>query len=389
MNFECWKDLKEDYCYDEISLIGRDVQVSGKRIHFAAILKKGDQAELCMLAQRRPEPEELPAHEESLEKLQAGDDCLESGIVHTQNPQEKTNRDLLNVYTRYEESPKKLQAGDDCLEFGNMSAGMISTGDLGGMMLLMQLTLAGWQLPQGHPFQKEDWEHIELIRSQFFCPSGRIPEFGPGRMRITWRAGIRRYPVGQPVSLTLQQSYDETNKENKEKEELRQSASPQIVFHIPDQNGTMQEGICYIHKARLVDVRAENDQQRADPEYRKRMLEHLSEEEFAASMREIDEIMDQFCPRGMYFIAVEYECTLDLQLKFYTKEYLDAQPDMSGKAVSMMWRMDGEDQTGPHGYRLRTGLIQEPVPADLTGLEAELFEAYEQVPEYEEELEWI
>lgn len=365
MNFECWKDLTEYYCYDEINLIGKDVQVSGKRIHFAAIMKKGEQAELCMLTQKQPVPEES-------QELQS----------HTNARPKETNRDLMSVYARYEASPKKLQAGDDCLEFGNMSAGEIHTADLGGMLLLMQLTLAGWQLPQEHPFREEDWERLELVRSQFLCPSGRIPEFGRGRMRITWQAGIRRYQIGQPVSLMLYQS------ENAEKKE-KTCDNPQIVFTIPDQNGTMQEGICYIHKARLVDVRAENEQQRADPEYRKRMLEHLSLEEFTAAMREMDEIMEQICPRGMYFIAVEYECTLDLQLRFYTKDYLDAKPDTSGKAVSMMWRMDEEEQMGPHGFWIRTGLIQEPVSADVTRLEAELFEAFEQVPEYEEELEWI
>lgn len=150
MNFECWKDLTEYYCYDEINLIGKDVQVSGKRIHFAAIMKKGEQAELCMLTQKQPVPEES-------QELQS----------HTNARPKETNRDLMSVYARYEASPKKLQAGDDCLEFGNMSAGEIHTADLGGMLLLMQLTLAGWQLPQEHPFREEDWERLELVRSQF------------------------------------------------------------------------------------------------------------------------------------------------------------------------------------------------------------------------------
>lgn len=53
MNFESFEDLVGEKNFDEIKIIGKDVRYMGEPSHFAAMVRKGDQAELCILMQKK------------------------------------------------------------------------------------------------------------------------------------------------------------------------------------------------------------------------------------------------------------------------------------------------------------------------------------------------
>lgn len=360
MNFESFEELVEMCHYDEISVIAKDAVCMGKQIHFAAVLRNGGQAELCMLMQK--ETQTMPDQQQRRQHRQKRSDKMR-------------NRELMKNYTECGISPKQLLAGDTCLVFEGMSAGAIHSNDLGAMMLFQQLAAAGWRLPKEHPFRKEEWENIELYRCQFSCPSGQLPQLNDDKMKITWSQNVIRHFIEKPFQMPVLPFGEHAPKE--------------IPFTICDQNNVVRNGVCYIYQVTLTDPRKEQEETFADPEYHRKMLEYVTPEEFEKTKQELSDLMDQVCPRGMYYPVVEYECTLDLQLSFHTKQYLDAQPDCSGKAAVMMYKADSDKQTGPHGLSMKADLIQEPVRADLTQLEAELFEGYENIPEKEEDLRWI
>lgn len=73
MNFESFEDLVGEKNFDEIKIIGKDVRYMGEPSHFAAMVRKGDQAELCILMQKkrsagaRPEPTVQSSHQRAAE----------------------------------------------------------------------------------------------------------------------------------------------------------------------------------------------------------------------------------------------------------------------------------------------------------------------------------
>ena len=91
--------------------------------------------------------------------------------------------------------------------------------------------------------------------------------------------------------------------------------------------------------------------------------------------------MEEHCPRGKCYIALEYECSEEnIGLNFYDKEYLDSVPQSSSRSCSsMMMRNKPKKETGIHGLKLRGEIIQKPLDKDTENLEAELFCYYTMV----------
>ncbi|KAI4448081.1 hypothetical protein C823_002600 [Eubacterium plexicaudatum ASF492] len=365
MNFESFEDLVGEKNFDEIKIIGKDVRYMGEPSHFAAMVRKGDQAELCILMQKKDRPE--PDRSQRFSRL----------------TREQRNRDFMKDFMSFGPDLRKLQTDDICLEFlQSTGTNELQVMDLDSMMYLMRLHAAGWHLPKEHPFYKKDWAQMQMLRCQFACPCGQLPKLGDDGIKITWGSYLIRHLIEKPVRLTIEHSGQDAEPKQ-DREQVR------ISFTIRDGNRTKQKAICHIYRVTLTDPRKEQDERFADPDYRRRMLEYMSPEEYEEMRRDLDARMDEMCPRGMYYPVVEYECTQDLQLKFYTKEYLDAQPKHTGQMVTMMAKVSSERQTGPHGMRLKCDVIQEPVTSAVTELEAELFEVYENIPEREEVLAYI
>jgi len=355
MNFEAFASLAGMQQYEEIQIIGKDMVSQGKQVHWIAMLRKEDQAELCMLLQAE-EPEK---------------------VRKQTRPGHELNRELMSGFVPCVTIDMKTLSIDGMVfECRQSQTGRLNISDLDSLLLLAKIAGAGWQLPEDHLLFKEDWERIEFRRVQFHCPCKQLPELAHAKLKAVWNQSLRRYLIEKPVRLTVGGEKD-------------QKYGTQIAFTVQDGEGMVQDGICYINKVRLEDPWEETEQQFADPKYQKRMLEFMTPEEFASMRQSSCEAMEHVCPRGMYFVVVEYECTLDMNLQFYLSEYLDSEPDRSGVGVTMMLGIKGQEEQGAHGLRLKSALIQQPVADDVKEVPAELFEAHECLPEWEEELELV
>ena len=184
MNFESFEDLVGEKNFDEITIIGKDVRYMGKPSHFAAMVRKGDQAELCILMQKEDRP--APDRSQRFRRL----------------TREQRNRDFMKDFMSFGPDLRKLQTDDICLEFlQSTGTNELQVMDLDSMMYLMRLHAAGWHLPKEHPFYKKDWAQMQMLRCQFACPCGQLPKLGDDGIKITWGSYLIRHLIEKPVRL--------------------------------------------------------------------------------------------------------------------------------------------------------------------------------------------
>lgn len=94
-------------------------------------------------------------------------------------------------------------------------------------------------------------------------------------------------------------------------------------------------------------------------------------------MKPLFDHIKKICPPGMRNIVVEYECQ-EAALEFYTREQLQDKVEISQGATSifLLGRVGGRTkESGMHGQRLKTCLIQYPVEPTVQEVELELLRA--------------
>lgn len=156
-----------------------------------------------------------------------------------------------------------------------------------------------------------------------------------------------------------------------------------VLFAMED--GT--KAFCYINRVYLQNLWEEQERQFADKEYRSKMLQHMSAEQLNEMKEKLDAALENFCPRGKRVFVVEYECSEDVSLKFYAKEYLDAIPKSSyGSAMMLMMHVKPDENTGKHGQKLQACVVETPVEPEETKLETELFSYTRIIPSREVQL---
>lgn len=86
------------------------------------------------------------------------------------------------------------------------------------------------------------------------------------------------------------------------------------------------------------------------------------------------EMLKRSCPKGMCYIGIEYECSKDLSLQFYSKDFLKSVPEpQKGSAVLSFMRLKPDKETGTHDLPLKGCVIQTAVLPDTSKMPAELF----------------
>ena len=86
-------------------------------------------------------------------------------------------------------------------------------------------------------------------------------------------------------------------------------------------------------------------------------------------------------------IGIEYECSKDLNLQFYSKEYLKSVPiTHKGSSSFFMMSLKPDKEIGTHNLPLKGCVIQTAVSPDTIKIAAELFSYYEKVAEWEEKV---
>lgn len=165
----------------------------------------------------------------------------------------------------------------------------------------------------------------------------------------------RQVLINQPITL----KFGEMAKDNK--------------FYFYD-SIEKKERIYYIDKIEHYDIWEE-----ANRHFESEQMQAFSKEQIKQMKEQYLASMDEICPQGMNLAILEYETEDDMQLNFYSKEYLDKKPAHKNSSSMMFFKSDKE--LGSNGFKSRICMIK-PVDKDFNGsIDVELFSRYIEIPE--------
>lgn len=357
MNFEQMRQAYRDF--DEVMPIGRTVELEGRLCHIVGMTRIEKQAEMYVLewAPKKAEPPENGTAKSGLAKAAAG----------AERKERHTNRMSMKIVPA--ECPifniKTIRIGERELETGGANSGPLALNegcavdaDSENFFLFYEMMKAGWGLPEGSPFLMADWNTMWLTRLNFRTETDSLPVWENQEMLVKWGRRTKQHYVEKPVCLTV-------------------GEEAELPFTIEDG----QQGICYINRVYPIDIWKENEEKFRNPRY----LEIMSAEELEKQKEDFFRNLEKDCPRGMCYLGIEYECTLEGSLAFYDRAFLEAGPrSYQGSSGFLMMLLRPDEPTGKHGLRQRGCVIQTPVAPDVQTLEAELFRFDEMFGEGEE-----
>lgn len=342
MNFTQLMQAKQTF--DEIMPIGETIEREGKNYHFIGMARKEDKAYLYIMERFDPEK-----------------------AAYKKPDGRCRNRDRMKSTLRYPEDYfsdiTALRIGKEELQTKGATSGPLGVGanfDCESILLFLEMMDAGWQLPEDDEFALEDWENIWLTTITFQWKRETLPGWRRQEIVIKHRFDGRNYDIEKPLCLRI-------------------GEEGEFTFSLADG----RTGICYINKVYLIDVWKENEERFQDPRY----LEYVTKEELEKQKEEFFRYLEEDCPRGMYYLGIEYECTLEGNLTFYEKHLLDAEPKThKGSARVMMMLLKPDEPVGKHGIRQHGCVIQTPLSQNTREVQAEAFSFRESIQEKEETL---
>ncbi len=136
----------------------------------------------------------------------------------------------------------------------------------------------------------------------------------------------------------------------------------------------------YINKVEHYDIWEEANKH-FDSEQMKKAMEdaNVSNEQLMEMKKNYYEFVEQTCPKGMDLAMIEYETEDDIQLNFYTKEFLDAKIEHQDKCGILLFKPD--EPTGPHGLKNRICMLKAVDKNFYGSIDIELFSWYKKLPE--------
>lgn len=348
MNFKHFDRLLMEASYDEVKVIGRDVELDGHYAHIIGMTLKDKQAFVYAL--------ELVEHSDAVEEIfQSVTDKTHRQQMKDSYENEK-NIAFLRVREFHSNGKVYAVAGGNSsiIENYNMAE---------NMLFYLKMRENGWKMPEESPLYTSDWECLQMSVIKLRDEMEELPDWGMD-LEVVKDSHSKTELLEIPVILTC-------------------GENPVISFNLGD--GTQAE--CYINKICLKDVWADHERRFTDEEYINRVLEHVSVEEFQKMKEQCEEALLADCPRGKCYMLVEYECSTDVAVNFYATSYLDSKPQVhSGSATSLLIMHRPDATKGTHGLKLRGCVIQTPIEPDVTYLEAELFSYTEIVKQYTEKV---
>lgn len=350
MNFALFDVLHSDMQFDALKVIGKDVEKNGRLYHIIGMTLKEKKATVYVLEQK--------------------DNLFEEEYVQERTPRMDLKRSMekrqnssffmhIREFRAWEEGKEAT-----VYEVKSASSGPIKNSDYcEAMMLFLRMREAGWSIPKDSVFYEAGWGSLVLTEIELQGEFETLPD---------WTKEIQVQVDCIPESAAIEQSV-----------QLECGMALEVPFYLED--GTPVT--CYINKVYLMDVWAEEEKHFADPVYRERMLQHVSEEQLEQMKEQLFAALEQHCPRRKHYMVLEYECTEDVSLAFYDKEYLDViEEPKGGTASAVLMRVKPDEETGTHGLKLRGCVIQKPLDANTKVLEAELFSYSKKIQKSEETL---
>ncbi|MCM1134922.1 MAG: hypothetical protein NC400_05030 [Clostridium sp.] len=446
MNFAgLWQAIQT---FDEIVPIGKEVRKGGKLYHIAGMTRKGSKARMYVLSENAPEKkgakddsfykEATNFHEEAADfhrKTTDFHEKAEDSYKETDTSQSETIEDAVrgggygvaggctNRARMRQEPESDFFMGIAALKIGKTE--LKTEGIMGfslgpnvdysceELLLFAELMKAGWRLPENSVFAGKEWKEMWVTHVDFDLSGAvagdeetqvggaevsdteakRLPRWENQEIFVRLGKRSRIHPVEKPVELTVGKAVEKAVEEAAEEavEEVADEAAGEAAetagkeAEIPFTLADGRKGICYINRVYPMDVWRDNEERFKDPRY----LEIVTEEELEKQKEEFFAALAEDCPKGMCYLGIEYECTLEGNLVFYDKAFLDALPkENKGSARVLMMLLKPDEPWGKHGLRQHGCVIQKPVPPDICRIEAELFSFVELLEEEEVRVEF-
>lgn len=347
MNFELFQTYAKVFHLDEIRVIGKEIWLDGACVHIVGTGRKeecGSERTVLYLLEEQPE-EDRP---------------------------EQTKREFLMNFAAVTKAMciREIEIGGERLVLQGGSAGNLSQTEFAKAHLLFrQMIEQGWHIAENSPFYKMDWKRIRLVELQLEDP-----------VEVQLAGSVRKLTVGP------------TSRDYIVRVPVRLERGGSAKLSVPLEKGG-EEVVCYINQVTLLEPLVKEREKFKDPQYRERILQHVSEEEYETMKDTALDTIARMCPEGMGYFTVEYECTRDnFSAQFNAAEELDLASPSAGTTVIggsfgatsiILLGSSPAQETGPHGLRSRCATIQYAVPAATEALDAELFMMTEMIPEKE------
>ena len=272
-----------------------------------------------------------------------------------------TQRKLLKTHNECESAYlhcREIAIGNQVLgvQGGSSSPLGYSTNDYGIVQLFFDMLGAGWQIP---PWLKElGWDDLQLVTLEL-SPVKKLPHYSPQLPITICHAPVPRQHIIEKT-ITLQ---------------VGKSRS----FAFIDNQGCAVQ--CHINKVFLIDVWQTIEERFSNPQF----TQKLSAQELQQIKNHCYESLAHSCPRGMCYIGIEYECSKNMGLQFFSKEFLKSSPqNHEGGFSNMAMSLKPDEKTGAHQLPLRGTVIETPVAPDTTKIPAELFFCFEIIDPWDE-----
>lgn len=231
-----------------------------------------------------------------------------------------------------------------------------SEEDYGVIQIFFDMMSAGWIIPEW--LKEEDWDNLQLVILDI-VDMEKLPEYS-SKMPVT----IKHRP--DPVRHILEKT-------------VTLHVGKSRSFSFTDSYG--DKVWCHINNVTLIDVWKDTEEQLDAAE----LSDRFSPEQLQQARKHTYNALVQNCQKGMCYIGIEYECSKDLNLVFYSKQYLQYHPETHrGSASFFLMRLKPDKETGTHNLPLKGCVIQTPVSPDTVKISAELFLYFEKADEWSE-----
>ena len=323
--------------WNDVLVIGKTIERDSKKYHIVG-MTSGDETKLYII-EPYSEPENYSQEIKGIRnqrKIQKGHKEDEVCYLHCSD---------------FYLGEQRLQ-----VQGGSGSSLRYLTGDYEVIKLFLDFLRAGWVIPEW--LKNEEWYNLQLVT-----------------LRIADMENLPEYLPGMPITIKHSPNYIQHILEKTVTLNVGKSRSFSFVDNYGDQ---VQ---CFINNVTLIDVWKDADKQFSDPKY----TERVSEEQLQEIKDQYYKSLEQSCPKGMCYIGVEYECSKDINLQFYSKEFLKSVPiPQQGSSSFLMMRLKPEKDVGTHNLPLKGNVILTAVSPDTSKIPAELFLYIEKVDGWEE-----
>lgn len=322
----------------EIKIIGKSAIINDVVCNVAAIVRYDMELRLIIL-------EYDEQFRDQIEESEIAELCE---VI--EKPKIRINRDAMKenrVKPMQPFSPiKSLSIGDLIFQVNGVENRRLSYQDGESVLVISELLRNGWN-PKGIDYQNINM--IFLTSIKLIGEYTKIPEIDINLpFHFTMRNETTSYFLEKPITLTVNGEYPE-----------------KLWFKNKD---TGEEHWAQINRVYLYDMWSGMEKTFSDL----KLLNHMTKEQIDDAKIDFEKKFLEICPKDMLYPIVEYECDESITLQFYTKEFLNSKP--ISRNYSMGFGMRSDNSTGKLGLKLKTSIIQEPMPENTETIDAELFQ---------------